>query len=484
LLSNWASRSKQKSAIFCYLEQTRSKQNIGVWGLIMAWLQKIFTTVYEDSNGKRVSKNYKGAIKKRIKSKKWYAIWRDGKRRFSVPLAIDKQASLAMLAKLIRDKEYEAAGLINPYAKYLDKPILEHLEDYLYALQEEGVTEFYIQEKKRILNNIFKDLSIKTFKDITVDKMDYYLRNLKRKLKTKSHIPLAPNTKLMVRNSLIGFANWLKRKGRIENNHLLNITVPRGKPLRVRRALSVAEVQKLLIAAKERPKKEGMINNGGKMPDGMPKSKVRIWSAILKPETIKHLVDLGEERALIYKTAVFTGLRKGELKALKVGYLDFTSKPFPSIRLSGEFTKNGKAALISLVPSLADEINDFIIKHKKNKNEHIFNVPDKIHTIFKRDLESAGIPYRSDDGRYADFHSLRTSANTMLGCMEIPIKIRQLFMRHSDIRLTVGTYDDASLYALSPIVEAFEKVDHLLKSNIEQKIDAVVKSENSGWYDI
>jgi len=450
----------------------------------MAWLQKIFTTVYEDRTGKRVSKNIKGAIKKRIKSKKWYAIWRNGKRRMSVPLAIDKQASLAMLAKLIRDQEYEAAGLINPYAKFLDKPILEHLEDYLYALQEEGVTSFYIHEKGRILKNIFRDLSIKSFKDITVEKMDFYLRNLKRKSKMKSNVPLAPNTKLVHRNSVIGFANWLKRKGRIENNQLVNITVPKGKPLRVRRALSITEIQKLLIATKERPKKEGMVNKGGKMPDGLPKSKIRIWNAILKPETIQHLVNLGEERALIYKTAIFTGLRKGELKALKVCYLDYESKPFPSIRLSGEFTKNGKAALISLVPSLAAELKDFIIKHKKNKNEYIFNVPEKIHTIFKRDLEAAGIPYKSDDGRYADFHALRTSANTMLGCMDIPIKIRQLFMRHSDIRLTVGTYDDASLYVLSPIVEAFEKVDHFFKENIEQKSEMVVKPENSVWYDI
>ena len=140
--------------------------------------------------------------------------------------------------------------------------------------------------------------------------------------------------------------------------------------------------------------------------------------------------------------------------------------------------------MISLVPSLAAELKNFIIKHKKNKNEYIFNVPEKIHTIFKRDLEAAGIPYKSDDGRYADFHALRTSANTMLGCMDIPIKIRQLFMRHSDIRLTVGTYDDASLYVLSPIVEAFEKVDHFFKANIERKSEMVVKPENSVWYDI
>ena len=54
--------------------------------------------------------------------------------------------------------------------------ILEHLDDYLYALQEEGVTSFYIHEKGRILKNIFRDLSIKSFKDITVEKMDFYLK--------------------------------------------------------------------------------------------------------------------------------------------------------------------------------------------------------------------------------------------------------------------------------------------------------------------
>ena len=57
-------------------------------------------------------------------------------------------------------------------------------------------------------------------------------------------------------------------------------------------------------------------------------------------------------------------------------------------------------------------------------------------------------------------------------------------MRHSDIRLTVGTYDDASLYVLSLIVEAFEKVDHFFKANIEQKSETIVKSGHSVWYDI
>ena len=37
---------------------------------------------------------------------------------------------------------------------------------------------------------------------------------------------------------------------------------------------------------------------------------------------------------------------------------------------------------------------------------------------------------------------------------------------------------------LSPIVEAFEKVDHFFKANIEQKSEMVVKPENSVWHDI
>ena len=41
--------------------------------------------------------------------------------------------------------------------------------------------------------------------------------------------------------------------------------------------------------------------------------------AKLRPEVQRRLERLGQERALIYKTLVLTGLRKGELASITVG---------------------------------------------------------------------------------------------------------------------------------------------------------------------
>jgi hypothetical protein len=161
-------------------------------------------------------------------------------------------------------------------------------------------------------------------------------------------------------------------------------------------------------------------------------------------------------QALLYKTAVLTGLRQGELAALRVAFLKLDRKPFPALELPGEFTKNGDDAKLLLVPALAEELRQWIADAGKKPTDKLFSVSDKANKIFRRDQRAAGIPYRDDLGRYADFHALRHSANTMLGTAGIPPKLRQLFMRHSDIRLTTATYDDDSLYEMEPAPDPFD----------------------------
>ena len=48
------------------------------------------------------------------------------------------------------------------------------------------------------------------------------------------------------------------------------------------------------------------------------------------------------------------------------------------------------------------------------------------------------------------------TANVMLGQAGIPARVRQLFMRHGDIRLTMSTYDDTSFVDLEPVMKAME----------------------------
>jgi integrase len=69
------------------------------------------------------------------------------------------------------------------------------------------------------------------------------------------------------------------------------------------------------------------------------------------------------------------------------------------------------------------------------------------------------LAFKDEQGRQVDFHALRMTADTMLGIAGVPARIRQLFMRHSDIRLTLQTYDDSRLYELQDAVRAMEKLD-------------------------
>jgi integrase len=330
------------------------------------------------------------------------------------------------------------------------------MTEYLAALRQEGRTPFYMHEKERILKLIFRTAGIKKLADLTADRIDRYLSQMTKGTGKVRGIPVAASTKMVHRTAANAFANWLKRKGRLPTNPLENVVKPQGKPVRERRSLTPSELQKLLAATRERPLREAMTNTGGRRPDGTPKTAVRVWAADVRPEVQERYRLLGRERALLYKTAVLTGLRQGELAALRVGFLDLDRKPFPALELPGEYTKNGEDARVLLVPTLAEELRQWIADTGKKPADPLFIVSDKANKIFRRDLRAAGVAYRDDLGRYADFHALRHSANTMLGVAGIPPKLRQLFMRHSDIRLTTATYDDDSLYEMEPAIKALE----------------------------
>lgn len=169
----------------------------------------------------------------------------------------------------------------------------------------------------------------------------------------------------------------------------------------------------------------------------------------------KKLDRRARERALVYKTAVYTGLRLGEIASLKPCHLELDKKPFPRVEIPGKQTKNGHQARLLLVPSFAKEIAAWIEETGKQPDDPLFHVPQASVRIMQADLELAGIPFRTSQGD-ADFHSLRKTSNVMLGQAGIPARIRQLFMRHSDIRLTMGVYDDEAFLSLEAAVKAME----------------------------
>lgn len=63
-----------------------------------------------------------------------------------------------------------------------------------------------------------------------------------------------------------------------------------------------------------------------------------------------------------------------------------------------------------------------------------------VASVLRADLKAAGIPYRDDAGRVADFHALRHAFITNLARSGVHPKTAQTLARHSSITLTMDRY--------------------------------------------
>ena len=108
---------------------------------------------------------------------------------------------------------------------------------------------------------------------------------------------------------------------------------------------------RLLDVARRRPLLDRMTVYRGKR-------KGEVY-AKLRPDVQTRLERLGQERALIYKTLVLTGLRKGELASITVGQVDLDS-PMPSLVLEAADEKNREGSTIPLRADLAADLRGWL----------------------------------------------------------------------------------------------------------------------------
>lgn len=390
-------------------------------------LLKINRTRYKLGK-KYVKPTTPGAVKVAEESEHWYAYRRHGKKQIKIRLFTDKAASQSKMAKMNTALERGEAEMTDPRKDQLVRKAIEHLEEFLPVMRAKGKSEKDKDRKESILRAFVGNIISLT--DLTHQAVDSYLSGVKGSGgNKKKHL-----------SAISIWVRWLRKKDRIASNPLDRIDVPTGgKKTKERRALDVTLIQKLLDATRRRPVAAFSIRYG---------EEIR--------EEVRNMLELrGRERALIYKTAVYTGLRLGEIAALRPCHLELNKKPFPRVEIPGKETKNGQKARLLLVPGFAIELDQWIKDTGKESDDLLFYVPEASVRIMQADLKFAGIPYHTSQGD-ADFHSLRMTSNVMLGQAGIPARIRQLFMRHSDIRLTMATYDDEAFLSLESVVKAME----------------------------
>jgi integrase len=219
-------------------------------------------------------------------------------------------------------------------------------------------------------------------------------------------------------------------------------------------------------------------------------------------DLIEEMECRGEERQLIYKTMVMTGLRKKELASVRLRNLYLDADP-AYLTLDAGDEKNREGNSIPLRADLADNLREWLTERLESRqkassepatlsfetgatrlragvsgdteasrlssDEPLFKVPSSLLTVLNRDLQAAGIPKCDDRGRTLDVHALRHTFGTHLSMAGVPLRTAQAAMRHSSPVLTANIYTDPRLLDVHGAVEALPSFRSTSPDQVQQQ---------------
>ena len=191
------------------------------------------------------------------------------------------------------------------------------------------------------------------------------------------------------------------------------------------------------------------IKSIGKLNAELDKRKVR--RAMAQDEIDRLMQVASEERTLIYRLLLGTGLRSTELSLLTPSQIDFERC---LLRVEATKTKNKKSDVLPLKPTLVQSLKEWIsVKHIKAAERIFSHDHTQIREAFYSDLQAAGIERAGADGRSVDVHSLRKTFGTMLAMAGVPLTTVQRLMRHSSPLLTAKLYIDVDPLNMAQALE-------------------------------
>ncbi|WLD13114.1 tyrosine-type recombinase/integrase [Planctellipticum variicoloris] len=394
----------------------------------------------------------------------------------------DEQAARAVLADLERRAELVKAGVMtsaeDAIANFQATPLSDHFDAYRDYLRARQTSKMRLANMSRQFSRVCSDCGFKRLSDLDGAELTAWLLDREKQ-------GMSAATRNGYRETFVMFANWCcsGTKPRMIGNPFTSVPKANVKTdrRRQRRALTEDELQRLIAVAAARPLAEYGRETVGRdaeaaggrkkrsnwtyaeltlegLPSALERARQRLQD---NPNLVEKLERLGQERALVLKTLVLTGLRKGELASLTVGQLELDgAMPFAVLDAADE--KNGEGNSIPLRADLAGELMVWLAeKLSWTRTESLrtgkpvptalpaatplFDVPAGLVRILDRDLKAAGIPKRDERGRTVDVHALRHSFGTLLSKGGVAPRTAQAAMRHSAIDLTMSVYTDPKL---------------------------------------
>ena len=340
------------------------------------------------------------------KISKWYINFRDADGTIRSRAGFtDKKATEQFSAQLEKQAERRRVGIVDVEISHLQRPLREHLDDYLDDLRRAGRDDMYVYNTDKRLHKLIDQCGWYVLAKVTSDCLSKWLGS-------QDDGGMAPRTQNQYIETASAFMNWLIRHRRAEVNPLQGIAkADASEKVRVRRALSMEEISRFLgIAGDRRP---------------------------------------------IYLTALLTGLRRSELADLQWGDVQL-EHDMPHVALRAAKTKSKRADVIPLAPELAEELRAIRPTDVSPSAPVFKRIPSM--EVYRADLRAAQIPYKDDMDRQADFHAFRMSFGTILAQSGINIRTAMELMRHKDIRLTTQTYTDPRLLDTNGAVQALPRL--------------------------
>lgn len=345
-------------------------------------------------------------ISRRGSSKTWHLRFRHKGREFRQSLGTTKLAEAKLRAAEIHRRVL--AGERESDEPTVAPACLDLLAEYRDHLERRGRTPRHIRETCATIARVLADSGAETMAELDSPSLERAIGYLADR---------SARTQNMAIGAVRAWCRWIVRVGRWSSDPAAAVDKARALPARApRRSLTLDELERLTSAPEIHP-----------------------------------------DRRLLYAVAAATGLRRGELAAVRVRDVDFSADPI-TIRLAEADTKNRKGAVQPLILSreLLDPWKDHLSSLQPDgitaeelaakgitaedfvAETFALARPPRMKT-WRADLERAGITETTAEGRL-DFHSLRVTFGTHLAAAGVPLSLAQRLMRHSTPALTSNYY--------------------------------------------
>lgn len=304
-------------------------------------------------------------------------------------------------------------------------PPIQHVEDFLAFKRSDQrkLTQKYLDQTAKYLREFVTESGIRAIGELTdtvvaktLEKVRVSGRftNAKDAAKAKRK-PLTASTLNARRAALKAWSRWLFLEGRLERDplgYLRRAVASEDEESEVRRGMTLAETERLLVATEIGPARFGLS---------------------------------GPDRKALYLAALATGFRRKELASLRVGDWKLTGdRPHVMLRnrkSKGQKLRREKWHRQPLVPGLVADLARWL--GGRPDQEECWPRLASIDTaeMIGKDLAAAGVPSVNADGETLKFHSLRHTYVTQLVLHKVPVERVCALARHADVKLTISVYN-------------------------------------------